>query len=314
MRRPRAVLLVGLLAGTLAIRPQLTAVGPLLPEIQDDFGIDHATRRPPGDGARPVHGAVRAAGRPAAATNRCAHGDRLVPRHDRDRDGPAPALARILGDGRAHLRVRSRLRRGGRVAAGGGEGALRRAAGTRHGRVRARAQRRRDARGRTGGAARTRHGQLALVARIARSGRRAGGAGLGTALARLPRTRPAGRDRRPPAVAQRLRLVGDPRVRLPGALLLRPQRVARRRAHRGRLARGQRRRARRAAQRDRNPGGAARLSALRTRDRGARVPRARRSRARDRVPSGSRRRSATAPRGAGSQSSACRSARCSRLR
>ena len=43
MKRPRAVLLVGLLAGTLAVRPQLTAVGPLLPEIQDDFGIDHAT-------------------------------------------------------------------------------------------------------------------------------------------------------------------------------------------------------------------------------------------------------------------------------
>ena len=43
MKRPRAVLLVGLLAGTLAMRPQLTAVGPLLPEIQDDFGIDHAT-------------------------------------------------------------------------------------------------------------------------------------------------------------------------------------------------------------------------------------------------------------------------------
>ena len=43
MRRPRAALLVGLLAGTLAVRPQLTAVGPLLPEIQDDFGIDHAT-------------------------------------------------------------------------------------------------------------------------------------------------------------------------------------------------------------------------------------------------------------------------------
>ena len=43
MRRPRAVLLVALLAGTLAVRPQLTAVGPLLPEIQDDFGIDHAT-------------------------------------------------------------------------------------------------------------------------------------------------------------------------------------------------------------------------------------------------------------------------------
>ena len=50
--------------------------------------------------------------------------------------------------------------------------------------------------------------------------------------------RPSGRDRRPPAVAQRLRLVGDPRVRVPGALLLRPQRVARRRADRGRLARG----------------------------------------------------------------------------
>ena len=43
MKRPRAVLLVGLLAGTLAVRPQLTAVGPLLPEIQDDFGVDHAT-------------------------------------------------------------------------------------------------------------------------------------------------------------------------------------------------------------------------------------------------------------------------------
>ena len=43
MKRPRAVLLVGLLAGTLAVRPQLTAVGPLLPEIQNDFGIDHAT-------------------------------------------------------------------------------------------------------------------------------------------------------------------------------------------------------------------------------------------------------------------------------
>lgn len=43
MRRPRAALLVGLLAGTLAIRPQLTAVGPLLPEIQDDFRIAHAT-------------------------------------------------------------------------------------------------------------------------------------------------------------------------------------------------------------------------------------------------------------------------------
>jgi MFS transporter, CP family, cyanate transporter len=43
VKRPRAVLLVGLLAGTLAVRPQLTAVGPLLPEIQDDFGIDHAT-------------------------------------------------------------------------------------------------------------------------------------------------------------------------------------------------------------------------------------------------------------------------------
>ncbi len=43
MRRPRAVLLVGLLVGTLAVRPQLTAVGPLLPEIQDDFAIDHAS-------------------------------------------------------------------------------------------------------------------------------------------------------------------------------------------------------------------------------------------------------------------------------
>lgn len=43
MRRPRAILLVALFAGTLAVRPQLTAVGPLLPEIQDDFGIDHAT-------------------------------------------------------------------------------------------------------------------------------------------------------------------------------------------------------------------------------------------------------------------------------
>ena len=197
----------------------------------------------PGDGARPVHGAVRAPGRPAAATNRCADGDRLVPRHDRDRDGPAPALARVLGDGRAHIRVRSRLRRGGRFVARGGEGAFRRAAGTRHGRVRARAQRRCDARGWAGGTARTRHRQLALVARIARSRRRAGGAGLGTALARLTRTCPSGRDRRPPAVAQRLRLVGDSRVRLPGALLLRPQRVARRRADRGRLVRGQRRRA-----------------------------------------------------------------------
>jgi CP family cyanate transporter-like MFS transporter len=36
-------LLVGLLTGTLAIRPQLTAVGPLLPQIQNDFEISHAT-------------------------------------------------------------------------------------------------------------------------------------------------------------------------------------------------------------------------------------------------------------------------------
>jgi CP family cyanate transporter-like MFS transporter len=36
-------LLLGLLAGALAVRPQLTAVGPLLPEIQDDLGVDHAT-------------------------------------------------------------------------------------------------------------------------------------------------------------------------------------------------------------------------------------------------------------------------------
>ena len=43
MRRPRAVLLVGLLASTIAVRPQLTAVGPLLPEIQRDFAIDHAS-------------------------------------------------------------------------------------------------------------------------------------------------------------------------------------------------------------------------------------------------------------------------------
>lgn len=42
-RRPRAALLVGLLAGTLAIRPQLTAIGPLLPEIQNDLEVDHAT-------------------------------------------------------------------------------------------------------------------------------------------------------------------------------------------------------------------------------------------------------------------------------
>lgn len=40
--RPTGALLLALVAGTVAIRPQLTAVGPLLPEIQDDFGVSHA--------------------------------------------------------------------------------------------------------------------------------------------------------------------------------------------------------------------------------------------------------------------------------
>jgi MFS transporter, CP family, cyanate transporter len=40
---PRALLLVALLASTLALRPQLTGVGPLLPEIQSDFHISHTS-------------------------------------------------------------------------------------------------------------------------------------------------------------------------------------------------------------------------------------------------------------------------------
>jgi MFS transporter, CP family, cyanate transporter len=39
---PRTALLAALVVGALALRPQLTAVGPLLPEIQADLGVDHA--------------------------------------------------------------------------------------------------------------------------------------------------------------------------------------------------------------------------------------------------------------------------------
>lgn len=41
--QPRVLLLAGLFTGTLALRPQLTGVGPLLPEIQADFGVSHAS-------------------------------------------------------------------------------------------------------------------------------------------------------------------------------------------------------------------------------------------------------------------------------
>ena len=39
---PRAALIAALLAGALVLRPQLTAIGPLLPAIQTDLGINHA--------------------------------------------------------------------------------------------------------------------------------------------------------------------------------------------------------------------------------------------------------------------------------
>lgn len=40
--RPKVGLLAGLFLGALALRPQLVGAGPLLPRIQDDFGISHA--------------------------------------------------------------------------------------------------------------------------------------------------------------------------------------------------------------------------------------------------------------------------------
>lgn len=42
MRRPGFAFLVALFLATLALRPQLVGVGPLLPEIQDDLGLQHA--------------------------------------------------------------------------------------------------------------------------------------------------------------------------------------------------------------------------------------------------------------------------------
>ncbi|HEY7732789.1 MAG TPA: MFS transporter [Gaiellaceae bacterium] len=42
LRTATAALVVALIAGTLAMRPQLTAVGPLLSRIQDDLGESHA--------------------------------------------------------------------------------------------------------------------------------------------------------------------------------------------------------------------------------------------------------------------------------
>jgi MFS transporter, CP family, cyanate transporter len=43
LSQPRLLLLAGLFAGTLALRPQLTGVGPLLPEIQAEFGVSHTS-------------------------------------------------------------------------------------------------------------------------------------------------------------------------------------------------------------------------------------------------------------------------------
>src|SRR5262245_24307467 len=40
---PRTGLVAALVVGALALRPQLTGVGPLLPEIQADLGVDHAS-------------------------------------------------------------------------------------------------------------------------------------------------------------------------------------------------------------------------------------------------------------------------------